>query len=75
MSSRSHIAELEQKLADLRMSNELQTDKMNAEIDLAEIYQIATVQLGMVHGDGSETIAYDEQLREYVRQYEDIPGR
>lgn len=75
MASRSHIAEMERQLAQLKMSNELQTDKMNAEIDLAEIYQIATVQLGMVHGDGSETIGYDEQLREYVRQYEDIPGR
>ena len=75
LSSRAHITQMEQELADLKMSNELQTDKMNAEIDLAEIYRIATVQLGMVHGDGSETISYDEQLREYVRQYEDIPGR
>nr|MBQ6242527.1 hypothetical protein [Lachnospiraceae bacterium] len=75
MASRTHIAEMEKELAALKVSNELQADKMNAEIDLAEIYQIATVQLGMVHGDGSETIGYDEQLREYVRQYEDIPGR
>ncbi|MBO4837851.1 MAG: hypothetical protein J5493_00570 [Lachnospiraceae bacterium] len=75
MASRTHIAEMEKELATLKMNNELQTDKLNAEIDLAEIYQVATVQLGMVHGDGSETITYEEQLREYVRQYENIPGR
>ena len=72
--SRRNIYKLEKELSEKRMANELAASRMDAELDLAQIYQIATVQLGMVHADGSETIRYEEQVREYVRQYENIPG-
>lgn len=72
--SRRNIYKLEKELSEKRIANELAASRMDAELDLAQIYQVATVQLGMVHADGSETIRYEEQVREYVRQYENIPG-
>ncbi|MBQ7147064.1 MAG: hypothetical protein IJR95_09975 [Lachnospiraceae bacterium] len=72
--SRRNIYKLEKELSEKRTANELTASRMDADLNLAEVYQIATVQLGMVHADGSETIRYEEQVREYVRQYENIPG-
>lgn len=73
--TREKINAVERKLSKLKAANDLTASRMEADMNLAEVYQIATVQLGMVHGDGSETITYEEQLREYVRQYESIPGK
>lgn len=72
--SRRNIYRLEQELSQKRTANDLIASRLEAEVNLAEVYQIATNQLGMVHADGSETIRYEEQVREYVRQYENIPG-
>ena len=71
--SRSHIAELERTLSDLKAENAMAVNRLEAQVDLGEVYRIATDELGMVHPDGSEQIVYETQLREYVRQNEDIP--
>lgn len=71
--SRSNIYRLETKLAQLKADNLIAANKLEAQVDLAEVYQIATTELGMVHADENEQLVYEAGLREYVRQYEDIP--
>ena len=71
--SRSNIYRLETRLAQLKADNLIAANKLEAQVDLAEVYQIATTELGMVHSDENEQLVYSAELREYVRQYEDIP--
>ena len=71
--SRSNIYRLETRLAQLKADNLVAANKLEAQVDLAEVYQIATTELGMVHSDENEQLVYSAELREYVRQYEDIP--
>ena len=73
--SRSNIYRLENQLAQLRAENQMTENRMEAQVNLAEVYEIATEQLGMVYPDSNAQVNYSEQLREYVRQYEDIPGK
>ena len=74
-SSKHNIYRLEQQLAQLKADNQMMENRMEAEIDLAEGYEIATEELGMVYPDANAQVSYSEQIREYVRQYEDIPGK
>ena len=71
--SRSNIYRLENRLAQLKAENQIIENRMEAQVDLAEVYEIATEQLGMVYPDANAQVSYSVQLREYVRQYEDIP--
>lgn len=71
--SRSNIFQLENRLAELRTENQLMENRLEAQVDLKEVYEIATEQLGMVYPNADGQIGYSEQLREYIRQYEDIP--
>lgn len=73
--SRSNIYRLENRLAQLRAENQMIENRMEAQIDLEEVYEIATEQLGMVYPNANAQVSYTEQVREYVRQYEDIPGK
>lgn len=73
--SRSNIYRLETRLAQLKAENQMTENRMSAQTDLSEVYEIATEQLGMVYPDANAQVNYSEQLREYVRQYEDIPGK
>ncbi len=73
--SRSNIYRLETRLAQLKADNLIAANKLEAQVDLAEVYQIATTELGMVHSDENEQLVYVAGLREYVRQYEDIPRK
>ena len=64
--SRSNIYRLEKQLAQLKADNQLTENRMNAQIDLAEVYEIATEQLCMVYPDANAQVNYSEQVREYV---------
>ena len=73
--SRSNIYRLEKTLAQLKADNTLTENRLSAQVDLAEVYRVATEELGMVYPDANEQLTYEGELREYVRQYEDIPGK
>ena len=73
--SKTRIYRLENRLEQLRSDNDTLQNRLNAQTDLSEVRQIATEQLGMVYPDGNEQISFYSQAREYVRQYEDIPGK
>lgn len=68
-----HIEELEQQLEQLKSENDALQTKINTDIDLDHVYQVATEELGMVYANRDQVLLYDKTESEYVRQYEDIP--
>lgn len=68
-----HIEVLEQQLEGLKSENDALQTRINTDIDLDHIYQVATEELGMVYANKDQVILYDKTESEYVRQYEDIP--
>lgn len=69
----THIEQLEQEVENLRSENDALQTRINTEIDLDHVYQVATEELGMVYANRDQVILYDKTESEYVRQYEDIP--
>lgn len=68
-----HIEALEQSLETLKAENDALETRINTDIDLDHIYQVATEELGMVYANRNQVLLYDKTESEYVRQYEDIP--
>ena len=65
---------MEEQLGDVRAENDVRENRRGAQMDLEEVYRIAVEEMGMVYPDNNEVVEYTEQMREYVRQYEDIPN-
>lgn len=59
---------LEQYTAD----NDALQSRIDAGIDLNDIYRVATEELGMVYANKSQVITYDKTPTEYVRQNANI---
>lgn len=68
-----NIEVLEQKLERLKSENDSLETRINTDMDLDHIYEVATKELGMVYANKDQVILYDKTESEYVRQYEDIP--
>ncbi len=76
ITARMHnIEAMEEKLEKIRTENDALETSINTSIDLNEIYEIATKELGMVYAKKDQVLLYDKTESEYVRQYEDIPER
>ncbi len=74
ITARMHnIEKMETKLEQLRAENDALETSINTSVDLQEIYDIATRELGMVYAGKEQVLLYDKTESEYVRQYEDIP--
>ena len=71
--SMNRINKLENRLAELRQDNLVLENRLDAQMDLDEVYQVATEKLGMVYPLDNERLVYQEQIREMVRQYDNIP--
>ena len=72
--SQNRIANMEEQLAEARVENAVRANRLDVQMDLEEVFRIAVDEMGMVYPDGNEVVEYTEQMREYVRQYEDIPN-
>ena len=72
--SMNRIANLEEQITRVRSENAVRENRLSAQMDLEEVYRIAVDEMGMIYPDENEVIEYDEQMREYVRQYENIPN-
>ncbi len=59
---------LEQYVAD----NDALESRIDASIDLDEIYRVATEELGMVYANKDQILTYEKTPTEYVRQNENI---
>ena len=55
------------------MTSVLMNSKGKIETVVLDWDNIAVDEMGMVYPDENEVIEYTEQMREYVRQYENIP--
>lgn len=74
IASRIHNIEIqEKKLEQMKSQNDALQTKINTDIDLDHVYQVATEELGMVYANRNQVLLYDKTESEYVRQYEDIP--
>ncbi len=68
-----NIQQLESQLEQLKTENDALEIRINTDIDLDHVYQVATEELGMVYANRDQVILYDKTESEYVRQYENIP--
>lgn len=67
------ISSLESELITLIESNEATQERLDQSVDLEEIYEIATEEMGMSYPDEDQIIYYSESGDDYVKQYQDIP--
>lgn len=72
--SMNRIANLEEQITKVRSENAVRENRLSAQMDLEEVFRIAVDEMGMVYPDENEVVEYSEQMREYVRQYENIPN-
>lgn len=71
--SMHRMEQLEARLEQKRSENDALETAINTSIDLNQIYEIATKDLGMVYAKKDQVLMFDKTESEYVRQYEDIP--
>lgn len=69
----STIAYLQTSLNNLQDANRVAEQNVSLSVDLNHVYEVATVELGMVYPDDEQVIVYDKSESEYVRQYDAIP--
>lgn len=73
VSTMNAIEEAEGELEELKAVNDLLAAEIRTNVDLDEIYRVATEELGMVRPADDQILYYDKTESEYVRQYESIP--
>ncbi len=73
ISTMAEIEEKEQELEALKADNDLLAAEIRTNVDLDEIYRVATEELGMVRPADDQILYYEKTESEYVRQYESIP--
>lgn len=67
-----NIEAQEKILEQIVTDNDALQSRIDASIDLDEIYRVATEELGMVYANKDQVISYDKAPTEYVRQYDNI---
>ncbi len=67
------IASLESELNYLRLYNEDELARINSNINLEEIKQVAIGELGMIYAEEGQIVFYENEGSDYVRQIADIP--
>ena len=67
------IAEKESQLAEMKKENMDELNRIEASINLDEIREIATNELGMVYATEENVVLYENTMHNYVEQYDDVP--
>lgn len=68
-----NIIQNEQELSNLRDENRIYKAQLDANMDLNEIYNVATKELGMVVPSDDQVIYFESTKNGFVKQYEEIP--
>ena len=68
-----NISQMEKELNNLTKENKVQTNQLIAALDLDEIYQTATEELGMVRPSENQVVYFDSNISDFVKQYGEIP--
>ena len=67
-----NIEAQEKVLEQYKNDNDALEARIDASINLDDIYKVATEELGMVYADKDQVLTYDKTPTEYVRQNENI---
>lgn len=73
LENKQKITKLEKQLVKLQNENTAAMTELNTSLDLKNIYEIATSELGMVYPKENQVIPYKSNKSDYVKQYADIP--
>ncbi len=73
IAARKTMETLESTWQTLKAENNALQVKLDASVDLEEIYRVATEELGMIYPGNDQVIYYDKTESGYVRQNADIP--
>jgi len=71
---RKQVTGLETTLADAQLENETKYNQVISNVDLEEVRERAINELGMAYPTEGQIITYESADRDYVRQYQEIPG-
>jgi cell division protein FtsL len=72
---RRQIATLESNLNELTDTNDETSKRLESSVDLTEVYDVATKELGMVYPKTGQVISYEASNPDYVKQYKDVPAK
>lgn len=72
---RRQIAALESNLNELTDTNDETDKRLESSVDLPEIYDVATKELGMVYPKTGQVVSYEASNPDYVKQFKDIPAK
>lgn len=70
---RRQIAMLESNLNDLKDTNDETGKRLDSSVDLTEVYDFATQELGMVYPGNDQVVSYKASNPDYVKQFKDVP--
>lgn len=70
---KNEVVALQASNAETKIANEEAYQKVMDTVDLSEVYQIATGELGMVQAVNNQVYQYNNQKSDMVKQYGDIP--
>ncbi|MDO5402274.1 MAG: hypothetical protein Q4F11_02435 [Eubacteriales bacterium] len=68
----AEVSKLEVQYNSLKETNDELEDRINAGINLDDVYDIAVNELGMIYPNKSQVVDYESAESEYVKQYKDI---
>ena len=71
---RREIATLESNLNELTDMNNETSKRLESSVDLTQIYEVATTELGMVYPKTGQVISYEASNPDYVKQFKDVPA-
>lgn len=70
---KNQVISLQTSNAELKMENKETYANIVASVDLSEVYQIATGELGMIQAVDNQVFTYDNKKSDMVKQHGDIP--
>lgn len=68
------IIQSEKELSNLKDENRIHKAQLDASVDLNEIYDVASNELGMVVPNDNQVIYFESVKSGFVKQYENIPA-
>lgn len=71
---REDLARVNAQYEAKKLENDLYEKRIESNINLANIEQIAMTELGMTLAGAGQIEFYDSDMEDYVKQYENLPG-
>lgn len=71
----THVTRLQRELADMKEENTAEYDSIMNSINLETVREKAVDELGMKYATPEQVITYKNPIRDYVKQYQDIPQK